>query len=74
VSQDVQNREGHVNIINTLRLPCFQDVNPKNFGSVFCSEQSIDSIMEELIIQTGTPPGPEGIALWVTMKNHQRDV
>jgi hypothetical protein len=25
--------------------------------------------MEALIIQTGTPPGPDGIALWVTMKN-----
>jgi len=24
--------------------------------------------MEALIIQTGTPPGPDGIALWVTMK------
>jgi hypothetical protein len=28
-----------------------------------------DSIMEALIIQTGTPPGLDGIALWVTMKN-----
>jgi hypothetical protein len=25
--------------------------------------------MEALIIQTGTPPGPDGIALWLTMKN-----
>jgi hypothetical protein len=25
--------------------------------------------MEALIIQTGTPPGQDGIALWVTMKN-----
>jgi hypothetical protein len=25
-------------------------------------------MMEALIIQTGTPPGPDGIALWVTMK------
>jgi hypothetical protein len=26
-------------------------------------------MMEALIIHTGTPPGPDGIALWVTMKN-----
>ena len=29
----------------------------------------MDSIMEALIIQTGTPP--DGITLWVTMKNSE---
>jgi hypothetical protein len=45
-------------------------VLPNIFGSVFWSKQSIDSIMEALINPTGTPPGPDGIALWVTMKNY----
>jgi hypothetical protein len=43
-------------------------VLPNIIGSVFWSEQSIDSIMDALIIQTGT--SPEAIALWVTMKNY----